>query len=490
MTKYFKLFLLITISTIVSCDVDDFVPKGQVTQKNVVEDEASANKLLNAIYNGLRPTDDRTGRLTVSLCAAGIEQVYGNGGAIEDFTYNEVKSDSDVLFKFYETSYKTINLTNTFINKVENGDAKVSEEVKNKMLAEAKTVRAFLHFMLLRVFGQFYDSSSELGIIASTKFISGNKLIKRNSVEETYHLIISDLEFAIKNGTNKVVKYGKNISENVYITKTFSQALLAKVYLSKGGAENYQKTVALCQNIINSDNVSLEPNYESIFSNSIKSKEVLFSPYVNANSMQEAGEHFFRTNEGGPADYFKDKADEQVGYIGDGSETYKEGYDPRFAFTYSYGRNESGEYSSTRFGKYSTTASGFYYLRLAEVYLMYAEALVRIDGDKQKAINALNKVRKRAYIGFANPEEYLKDYSDFNKEEFLEDVRIEKLLELHIENAEPWFDLVRYDRLGNLRAEDIKNSITKKDLLIFPIPDAVLKNNSAFGTQNPGYSKK
>lgn len=489
MTK-FKLFLLSTIITIVSCDVDDFVPIGQITQKNVVKDEESANKLLNAIYNGLRPTGDRSGRLTVSLCAAGIEQAYDNGGVIGDFTGNEVKADSDVLFKFYETSYKTLNLANIFIEKVANGDAKVSEEVKNKMLSEAKTARAFMHFTLLRVFGQFYDSSSKLGIIASDKFISGNKLIKRNSVEETYKLIISDLEFSVKNGTNKIVKYGKDISENIYITKTFSQALLAKVYFSKGGAKNYQKTVSLCESIINSGSVSLEPNYESIFVNSIKSKEMIFSPYVNEKSLKETGEYFFRTNEGGPTDYFRDLADEQVGDIGDGSESYKEGYDPRFAFTYSYGRSEGGEYAGTRFGKYPSGASSFYYLRLAEVYLMYAEALVRIDGDKQKAIDALNKVRRRAYVKMTNPNEYIKDYSNFNKEEFLEDVRIEKLLELHIENAEPWFDLVRYSVLGNLKVGEIKPSITDEKQLVFPIPSIVLKNNPAFGNQNPGYDKK
>ncbi len=496
MRKYLKLITVFygAILFLNSCNIDDYTPTGQVTDKTIIIDEKSADRFLNGIYNRTLPTVGEVGHLTEGLCAAGIESNYGASVMFDliNFTKNKVevpkgkKGKDQALYRFYHASYKTINSLNIFIPKLEKGIKGISEKTKNRMLSEAKTLRANTHFMLLRVFGQFYDINSKYGIIASSEFIDGSKQINRNTVKEVYDLIISDLEFSVKYGAESPKKNNSEEEKysNIYVTKTFSKALLAKVYLYKGGTENYQKTVSLCESIINSlgGQFSLEQDYASIFEKGFSSNELLFAPSVKAGSIY--GNPFFKIQGNPPASYLKKVADEQYESPDDGDENYTEGYDPRFSFTFA----GSAEKEDGRYKKHTTPNATFYYLRVAEVYLMYAEAIARTNGDEQKAINALNTVRKRAFANETYVDDFLKVYEPYDKATFLEDVRKEKLLELHLENAEPWFDLVRYDRLGDLKIETIKPSIKNKNQLIFPIPDHAIKNNPAFGKQNPGYN--
>lgn len=493
MKKYFELTVVICVSVLLfnSCDIDNYLPTGQLTDKNVIIDEESANKFLNGIYNRTLPTIGELGNMTEGLSSAGTEFRYEDASTpnLVDFTENKVKTpkgkkgEDQILYRFYHASYKTLNSINIFIPKLEKGIKGISEKTKNQLLSEAKTLRANTHFMLLRVFGRFYDLNSEYGIVASAKFIDGSEKLKRNTVKEVYDLIISDLEFSIKHGTDKPFKYGKEESSNIYVTKTFSKALLAKVYLYIGGKENYQKTASLCQEIINNlgGRFSMESNYSEIFQNGFLSKEMIFAPHVTETNFY--GNHFFKTQSNLPGAYLKKIADEQYGYPDDGSEDFTEGFDPRFSFTFG-----GGEEIGDRYRKHIKQSATFYYLRVAEIYLIYAEAVARADGNSQKAIKALNTVRKRAFANEADVDEFLKTYEPYDKVTFLKDVLKEKLLELHIENAEPWFDLVRYDRLGNLSANKIKPSIKSENQLIFPIPDKAIKSNPAFGKQNPGYN--
>src|SRR5699024_7120511 len=130
------------------------------------------------------------------------------------------------------------------------------------------------------------------------------------------------------------------------------------------------------------------------------------------------------------------------------------------------------------------------HLRLAEVYLIYAEAAARIsktglpgDPDFDDAVKRLNFIRKR--VG-------LKDKSPSTRKELLQDIRIEKLLELWGENGESWFDIVRYAvEAGDVSfATNIKPSIKDEHQYIMPIPYAELGSpNGDEVIQNPGYPR-
>lgn len=491
--------MLLTISFLSSCSVDNFLPEGVLTEETLIVDEATAKVALNGIYSASRANMNGVEPLTMSLMLSGVEQRLGEyaNPELKAFFENNVQptpldSRQSNLFTFYVKSYSLINLANFFITKVEKGVPGLTQKKANEMLAEAKTLRANAHFMLLRVFGQFYDTSSQYGIVASTQVIDGFTKLKRNTVDQTYNLIISDLEFAIKHASNS--------KKHFYVNKTFSEALLAKVNLYKG---DFSKAVTHSQNVINSlgTDFELQDTYSAIFAQGAESIEVLYAPFYKEDS-EEENVVSISSNNVRPSNYFKNITNPMVADTtisvpkkdiygfpipGEFKDSLVVRHDPRYQFA--FGPPTSNNKTNV-YNKYPSLSSSYYYLRVAEVYLIYAEALVRSNGSTQNALDALNTVRKRAYENITIP------YYDgvkptlvtfTTKAALLEDIRKEKMIELCIENAESWFDLVRYDRLGNLSASSFKPSINNQNKLIFPIGLPTLFNNSNFGPQNPGY---
>ncbi|MCK0131642.1 RagB/SusD family nutrient uptake outer membrane protein [Flavobacteriaceae bacterium F08102] len=96
-------------------------------------------------------------------------------------------------------------------------------------------------------------------------------------------------------------------------------------------------------------------------------------------------------------------------------------------------------------------------------------------GSMTDALDKLNDIRFRAGVP-------LKSFVD--KATLLEDIRLEKSLELYCETGENWFDLVRYDQLGDIDASFVKPTITSDNKLIFPIPNNALLGNTLL-IQNP-----
>lgn len=497
-----KIALIITLFSIIlfnSCSVDDLEPTGYLPESMLVTNEESARAVLNQIYSYSRASNSYLAEMTVALNLAGIEQKPATEESKSSFYVNNVQANRGVQIAFYQEAYKAINLVNLFMRTTANGIKGVPEAKTKEIQAEARALRANAYFILLRIFGQFYDSNSIYGVIATTEVIGGYSKFKRSTVAETYKLIIDDLNFAMQ--------YAPESKPRFYVSKVFAEALLAKVYLSKGGKEGYQKAVEHCENVFTKggERFRLADDYASIFQEKFNSPEVLFAPFHKKKG-SERNDIPFSSKRILPSADLRRIADAQDGIMDDGdTKNNSFGYDPRFTFTFKKGNSEdegadegegdlgdeegeeeggmggfSGMPMGDYYNKYPDESAPYYYLRMAEIYLIYAEALVRSNADNQKAIDALNKVRFRAGL-----EE--RTYTTFNSKTFLEDVRIEKLLELCIENAEPWFDLVRYDRLGDLEAKNVKSTISNPDKLIFPIPLKAIQSNTEFGAQNPGY---
>ena len=452
-----------------SCSIDNVEPTNLLLEDNVITNESTAESVLNRIYNsGTRNSMYGQGiggggaeGFVFELSLAGSEaELLIQSNSLNTFSSNSVSNDYFLLESVYTDMYYNINLVNYFIEKIEQGDAGVSESRKNELLAEARFFRAMAHFNLLKVFGQFYDINSEFGVVISTEPIRGNVEKARSTVQETYNIIIDDLTFAANNTAPA--------REHYYISKTTVKALLGKVQLYMG---DYTNAALNALDVINnSEGFILQSNYEDVF-NSRWGASTLLASYVDLN-VEGAQAHRFTRQNIGPSDVLKTIADEQDGVSGDGNEDYSAGYDPRFTFGFSLDEANT----TVLIGKYpfSTTftagaGNSIKILRMAEVYLIYAEAEARrTGGDLTDALDKLNTIRNRASVA-------PKVLSD--KATLLEDIRLEKLLELYCETGENWFDLVRYDRLGDISAASIKPSISSINKLTFPLPNNVLLGN-------------
>lgn len=480
--------MVVFLGFLTACNIDDIKPVKQLTKKDVITNEASAQLVLNRIYNRTRAMG--LNYFTPTLGYYGLEKtrragLQGDAG----FAVNNVQDDSEILQQFYISAYAIISEANFFIELVEGGAAKETSDVRKKeMLSEAKTLRALSHFRLLIAFGQFYDKDSQYGIAVSMKPIKAAKdKLARTSVQDAYDKIIADLNYAVANGRT-------GLSNHYYVAKATAQALLAKVYLYQA---DFEKAASNALAVINnSDGYGLETRYGDVFRRRWTSREVLFAPFVDGNKEGSALTGFLYSGANfGPAassPTFKQIADKSDGTVGDGVDSSEpgpggpgvpvpKGYDKRYIWAFTINRvqspNSNAKYPFMQTNRAGGAGNTYYYLRMAEVYLIYAEAEARRSGGSlDEAIKRLNEVRTRG--GMA-----AKTKSD--KATFLVDVREEKMLELFSENSESYYDLIRYHILGDLDVTRLKPSL-RKDKFIFPIPVSARSGNNLL-IQNPSY---
>ncbi len=140
------------------------------------------------------------------------------------------------------------------------------------------------------------------------------------------------------------------------------------------------------------------------------------------------------------------------------------------------------------------SGKNLYYLRSADVFLMYAETLNEL-GQGQDALAPLNKIRERA---FGNN---TLDFASTDQATLRSEIMDERSRELGAEGWR-WFDLKRtgllvslvqqrdnpYVERGGGSDPHPKQNVSSKNML-YPIPLTELQNNQALGlkAQNPGY---
>ena len=228
--------------------------------------------------------------------------------------------------------------------------------------------------------------------------------------------------------------------------------------------------------IDNAEGYVLEDSYDSIFSNGYNSSEVIFAIYNDIPPSSGSG--MYQASRTKYSNAFKDIADAQVPGEGSLDETGS-GFDPRFSFAYSdatKGINLNGKYPGNE-NVATSTRNTLYYIRLAEMYLIRAEAIARSNGDLDAAFADVNTLRLRAGVD---------EKETTDKATLLNDIREEKMLEMFYENGESWFDLIRYHKAGDVNAFDEKSSLTSSKQFILPIGINVLTGNNLM-IQNPGY---
>lgn len=463
-----KIIALSLIVLFSGCAIDDIEPENQLTHDNAIYDEASAERVLNGVYDLGREFD--ISFFPLHLAAYGNEGlINGSLSGMNGVNNNEVPVQNPFLANVYNGNYKVINTANFLIEELEKGKAEgITEEKKEELIAQAKILRASYYFDLLRYFGEYYDTSSPHGIVLSTEFSISLEAKPRSGVQEVYNQILDDLEYG--------VTHGPSVVEHFKVGKVVAEALQAKVFLYM---KDYTQAANLALQVINNDEgYILESDYASIFTNTYNSSEVLFAPVHGSGS--EGGTQMDQISNTTYSSNLQALADAQVNGPDDGDLAGPgENYDPRFSYAYAeatQGVNGQGKYPfiSNANGQNNT----LYHLRLAEFYLIYAEAETRKDGgDLSIALDYLNQIRTRAGV---------EPKASTTKAELLEDIREEKLLELFYEKGEPLFDLVRYSTIGDLNAEDIKPTLDQEFKYIMPIPEKALVGNNNLN-QNPGY---
>ena len=177
------------------------------------------------------------------------EQLQANG-FWNDYTAQLGASVGDPLLNRWQTYYQGVNAANTAIQAIGNSTA-LDAATKNVRLAESRWIRALMYFNLVRTWGAVeLDTLPTVGVVTTAS---------RTPASEIYaKVIIPDLEFAI---ANLPVKQ----TEIMRATKGAAQTLLTEVYLTRAAAGDFDKARDLATAVISSNTYKLNPSFRALY---------------------------------------------------------------------------------------------------------------------------------------------------------------------------------------------------------------------------------
>lgn len=469
-------------------------PKDQVFVDNFFQTENDAIAAVNSIYSILNSTSSAPtfggvyhSSYWVVVGLASDEMENRLAGApeldqLDEFSHTPVNS---TLYDIWRNAYKGIANANFAIGGIPS--VKMDATLKNRLLGEARFLRAMLYFDLVRLFG---DIPLVLTLDAPIN-------PPRTPKTTIYNQIIEDLTFA-KQNLPKSYPAGNGLGR---ATSGAATGLLAKVYLSLG---EWQKCVTECEAVINSGNYGLYDDFAETFRiPNENGKETLFGigfgTAGNSISFWEVGQFNVRLLP-------RQLSGAIPGVNAQGwqvaTQALYDSFDPqdrRRAVTMLTAiQNLDGTTTSVEphIQKYwdkvneplaGNTDHDFPYLRFADVLLMHAEALNELNnGPTAAAYNSVNQVRKRARFNGSVELPILPDLQGLSFQSFKDALLQERSWEF-VAEGQRWFDLVRFGKLTELVPLSKPGVQPQPFHNLFPIPQGEIDLNQNLLPQNPGY---
>lgn len=508
--KFAKLFLpLIVLFTAVSCGEDylDIDIRGKELTQNFYQTEEELFQGLVAVYDVLGWQSTNGWTMLQGLLNAASDDCHAGGSdasdqpswvAWDDFS---MRPDLGPQEGLWNKGFAGVRRANLLLEKLAEAPAEVTEPFKARLTAEAKFLRAWFYFDLVRLFGNVPLYTTQVSV-------EDLKNITQASPSEIYAQIESDLRDAY--GTFELPETVPP-DEIGRVTKGAVTTLWGKVILFQNNDARMGEAADLFEEVINSGFYSLEPNYADLFKRSKEwGPESIFEIQHSDNKPGDWGCCFAAGPNANPTEgNFSVQFYGMRDFVGP---TYAPGWsfcpvsldlvdfmqgDPRYVHTIIDGQalqNQAGAsytvgYQNTDYfiKKYAPIADNQpqdgviplgwadneRIMRLADVYLMAAEAIVRGGGNQDVARSYVNTVRQRVTLQPFPP--------SLNGQALLDAIYRERRLELATEGHRFW-DLVRTGQAASV----LPNFMAGVHELL-PIPQIEIDLTEGQLNQNPGY---
>ena len=460
-----------------ACDVLDVTPESSFTPSNFYTNADDARAAVNTVYD-LMNNANMYGQIMWIIQDQATDDAEWGGGRQ---TANQPKNDLDkftftpatgTFQSLWSTVYQGINRANTVLTRVPT--IPMDEALKARLLAEAKFMRGFYYFTLVRLFG---DVPLQLTETASLE----NLNVSRAPAEDVYKRVIQDFTDA-----ETVLPLSYTGADRGRATRGAAKAYLAKVFLTRG---EWARASAKAKEVIDLGIYDLWPTFaEALLIPNKNGRESVFE-------MQALGGGF---GEGSLMQGFMRPPFDRVnGVTGFGDNPPTENLYRTYTATdrrrdvtlrlYSAISTPAAP-ASVQFPCYvnkyldpSATANGegsnnYPIIRYTDVLLMYAEALNEQGANNAEAYAVVNRIRSRAGLPVL---------ANLSQAQFRDAILLERRLELAFEGHR-WYDLARTKRLiSAMRAQNPGINVQEIHYL-FPIPQTERDVNAQL-TQNPGY---
>ena len=501
-----KKYIVIVISALLAltaCNLDQY-PYSEVAADEYVKDATSVNNLVIGVYNGLYDVLYNEWAMT-ELRSDNARMRVNNSTSqdsklIEQLDQLVVLTANSWVQDYWDALYVVINRANTVLA---NLGVVTDEATRARFEGEARFLRAWMYFNLVRLWGPVFVVTSKTGADEA-------RYMQRSPSADVWALIEADLEAVVDNELLPETLPSGDLGR---ADLKAAKALLAKVYMTeyKASEAKYARAAALLEEVLAScgnptSGAQLVP-YADVFSKEKEGNaEVLFavryrsgnlgigSPFTTlyapinngGNVAIGAPKHYnYPTDniisafDANPGDLRKDVC-LQTSYFNKTTGVIVDNANARYCSKF-IDPDMTSEWDGE---------NDFPVIRLADVMLLYAEAKNELEGPSDEALSRLNAIRERAGLPVYTLAELPSKYA------FRKAVRNERRLELAFENQR-FFDLLRWgtavSTINEFLAGEpfyaaydyVVNPIAGWQTLL-PIPISVININKSVA-QNPGY---
>ena len=382
------------------------------TGQTISGQDLSSNKGENYMRTYINVQEAPTDEMAYSFCS---------GDGLTDLSFMEWDANDVWVSDMYYRIYYNISLCNEFLrNCTESKMSAFGEDDRQKLVrykAEARFMRALFYFHALDLFRNipFVTENDPVGSYTPPRYTAAQTL---SYIESELKDCVNDL------ADRSSCPYGE-------ASKGAAYTLLAKLYLNAEtytGEAKYTECIEACNNVL-AMGYSLNDSYRQLFNadNDKRTNEIIFAlpqdpdhlvtwgstSYLIAGSISSTSSKLdcadwgagsawgnFRAR-GNLVEKFSDgKKDGRYCFFTDGQEQYISDFDDQqqgYLYTKWTNLTDANE-TASNINSYGA-ATDFPLFRLADVYLMYAEAVLRggQNGSSQQALNYVNELRQRAY---------------------------------------------------------------------------------------------